>query len=65
MSFADMAATLNEWMRRYIRDPGQFQREFEAVGDFLMQKNMGREPDYGEVCAAYQFRLLEEIRRAT
>jgi hypothetical protein len=64
MSYADMARTLNEWMRRYIRDPERFSREFESVQEFLAQKAMGREPSYGEVCSAYQFKLLEEINHA-
>ena len=61
MSAADMARTSNEWLRRYIEEPEKFAREFEYVRDFLGDVAAGREPDYGEVCTAYQFQLLAEL----
>lgn len=56
-----IAAVSNEWMRRYIEEPEQFKREFEAVQDFLRQENNGEEPTYGQECAAYMLRLASEM----
>lgn len=64
MSFSDMARTNNEWMRRYIEEPEKFQAEFRTVTKFLADTTEGREPDYGESCAAYQFKLLDEMNAA-
>lgn len=61
MTAADMARTLNEWMRRFIEEPEKFQAEFRSVTEFLAEVTLGREPSYGEHCAAYQFRLLDEM----
>lgn len=61
MSASDMSRSSNEWMRRFIEDPEKFAREFESVTRFLAAVAEGREPDYGERCTAYQFKLLEEL----
>jgi hypothetical protein len=61
MSADDMARTSNEWMRRYIEEPEQFAAEFQSVTEFLTDVTLGREPTYGERCAAYQFKLLDEM----
>jgi hypothetical protein len=61
MSAADMSRTSNEWMRRYIEEPEAFQREFQSITQFLKDEADGREPDYGERCTAYQFKLLEDL----
>lgn len=57
----DLVRTNNEWMRRYIEEPEKFSREFEAVNDFLTDEASGVEPSYGQICAAYQFKLLDEM----
>ena len=54
----------NEWMRRYIETPEEFAREFESVTSFLTDTAEGREPSYGERCAAYCFKLLDEMNAA-
>lgn len=64
MSASDMARTSNEWMRRYIEEPEKFAAEFQTVTAFLAAETEGREPDYGECCAAYQFKLLDEMSAA-
>lgn len=48
-----MTQAFNEWMRRYTEDPATYAREFETVGEFLREQAEGREPTYGETCAAY------------
>jgi hypothetical protein len=65
MNSADMTRSSNEWMRRYIEEPEKFTREFQTIQDFLTDEAAGREPSYGELCTAYQFKLLEEINAAT
>lgn len=52
-----VAQAFNEWMRRYIEDPKQFEAEFQAVGRFLKQKARGCKPSYGDQCAAYLAKL--------
>ena len=61
MNQSDMTRTNNEWMRRYIEEPEKFSREFQEITDFLAAESEGREPDYGERCTAYQFKLLDEM----
>lgn len=60
MTKEQMIAAFNEWMRRYTEDPESFDREFQTVGAFLTAMNEGREPDYGQRCAA----LMEELAAA-
>jgi hypothetical protein len=52
-----MAAAFNEWMRRFIEDPGQFEAEFRTVATFQAARAKGELPTYGETCVAY-LRLL-------
>jgi hypothetical protein len=61
MSAADMIRTDNEWMRRFIEEPENFEREFRTVQEFLKAAADGRDPDYGDICAAYRFQLLDEM----
>jgi hypothetical protein len=58
---AEMIRTNNEWMRRFIEEPEQFQAQFRSVTEFLTDITLGREPSYGERCTAYQFQLLDEM----
>jgi hypothetical protein len=55
-----MAKAFNEWMRRYIEAPEQFEAEFRAINAFLADADEGREPTYGETCAAYLWQLIAE-----
>ena len=55
------AECFDEWMRRYIGDPASFEREFETVGQFLSETNVGMTPTYGEHCAAYLAKLRDEL----
>lgn len=48
-----VAEAFNEWMRRYTENPSRFEREFQTVTQFLSDQAAGRQPSYGEVCAAY------------
>lgn len=54
------AEAFNEWMRRYIETPEKFEREMTSVNAFLAASRVGREPDYGELCAEYLSRLMDE-----
>jgi hypothetical protein len=60
MDKAKVAAAFNEWMRRYTEDPTGFEAEFQSVGLYLNELAMGREPSYGETCAAYLEQLISE-----
>lgn len=64
MSAADIKRTSNEWMRRYIEEPDKFAREFQAVQDFLTDEAAGVEPSYGDTCASYMLKLLDEMNAA-
>lgn len=64
MTPTESVKTFNEWMRRYIDEPERFSREFQTVQDFLTDEAAGKEPSYGEACAAYQFKLLDEMNAA-
>lgn len=55
-----MAAAFNEWMRRYTTHPEEFDREWEAVNEYLSQRNAGEQPSYGASCARYLLSLLDE-----
>lgn len=50
----------NEWMRRYIEKPEEFQAEFQAVIEFLKSASAGKEPDYGQTASAYLDKLMAE-----
>ncbi len=64
MTYDENVKTSNEWMRRFIEEPEQFAREFQSVSEFVKDEAEGREPSYGERCAAYQFKLLDEMNAA-
>lgn len=56
-----IANAFNEWMRRYTEDPTAFEREWQTVSKFLAQEQDGVEPDYGQSCAAYLKKLIDEL----
>lgn len=56
-----IADAFNEWMRRYTEEPDQFAREWQTVGEFLLQEAAGVEPDYGKSCATYLSKLMAEV----
>jgi hypothetical protein len=47
----------NEWMRRYIKNPESFEREFQSVQKF--QSSKGR-PSYGKNCTDYLLKLFAD-----
>lgn len=53
-----VAKAFNEWMRRYTETPEQFERDWQAVLAFQLDKACGREPTYGETCAAFLAELM-------
>lgn len=55
------AKAFNEWMRRFEQEPERFENEYESVKRFLREKAAGREPSYGERCAAYLEKLMAEV----
>lgn len=58
---ARMVKAFNEWMRRYIETPEQYEREFKTVIEFNRDAFDGIEPSYGKNAAAYFCKLLNEI----
>lgn len=64
MTYDETVKMSNEWMRRFIEEPDKFAREFQSVTSFLKDEAEGREPSYGERCAAYIFSLLDETNAA-
>ncbi len=60
MNNAQMVKCFNEWMRRFIEEPDRFHHEFETVNGFLRDEAEGREPSYGETCAALMQQLATE-----
>lgn len=60
MNNLQMAKCFNEWMRRFIEYPERFEREFVTVAEFLKDDGEGREPTYGETCAAYMETLAAD-----
>lgn len=60
MDSSKVAAAFNEWMRRYTADPSAFNAEFQTVGLYLAEQAQGKEPSYGDTCAAYLVQLMNE-----
>lgn len=54
------AEAFNEWQRRYMEDPAGFESSWESIKRTITERSLGKEPTYGEECAAY----LEELLRA-
>jgi hypothetical protein len=52
-----LADAFNEWMRRYIEEPERFEREIQTVRQFMSAMADGKEPSYGDECAAYLIEL--------
>jgi hypothetical protein len=59
--FAKLAAAFNEWQRRYLANPTEFENEAETLSAFIRDLNAGRTPDLGERQAAYLMKLMGEI----
>ena len=59
-----MPAAFNEWMRRYIKEPERFRREWQTVGEYIRQAGEGKTPPYGERCTTYLYGIIEELRAA-
>lgn len=57
----EIAAAMNEWMRRFIEDPSTFDHEFQTVSEFLRED----EPSYGRVCAAYLLKIHQDLTAAS
>ena len=55
-----LAAAMNEWMRRYTDHPDQFAREWYTVQTYLTEQAAGKTPSYGDSTATYLERLLDE-----
>jgi hypothetical protein len=56
-----MARAFNEWMRRFVENPEQFEHQWQAVSDFLAERSGGKEPTYGERAAAYLVAVAAEL----
>jgi len=54
-----MVKAFNEWIRRYIEEPGEFEVEFQTVIEFLRANANGEEPTYGDNCTAYLHELAK------
>jgi hypothetical protein len=55
-----LAEAFNEWMRRYTETPDKFHREWETVLEYIQDVMSESEPSYGDRCAVYLARLIEE-----
>lgn len=53
----DLQWAFNEWMKRYIETPEDFEREFQAVQGFQSSKG---KPSYGKNCTNYLAKLIAE-----
>jgi hypothetical protein len=60
MTQDEIAAALNEWMRRFIEEPARFEREFQTITTYQADVSDGVTPTYGQTGAAY----LLEIHQA-
>lgn len=56
----EIIRALNEWQRRYIANPREFEAEFETIEQFKADENEGKTPDYGTVGAAYMFKIIRD-----
>lgn len=56
----ELAALLNEYMRRYIESPEAFEAEFRVVLEFLNDEEHDREPNYGKDVVSYLKQLRDE-----
>jgi hypothetical protein len=64
MTYDETVKLSNEWMRRFIETPEEFAHQFQSMTAFLKDEAEGREPSYGELCAAYIFSLQDETKAA-
>ncbi len=58
MDQVKLAAAFNEWMRRFIENPAEFDREWQSVHRFISEQSQGKTPTYGETSAAYLLSLM-------
>lgn len=56
-----LVKAFNEWMRRFIDEPERYYREFEEVIEFISEEKEGVEPSYGQKCAPYLIKLMQEV----
>lgn len=60
-TLARLAAAFNEWQRRFIANPADFESEAETIGRFVMDLNGGKTPSLGERQAAYLMMLMGSL----
>ena len=58
---ADLPRLFNEWIRRHIETPSEFEADFQTITRFLAEQTCGEEPSYGDVCTAYLVILQSEM----
>lgn len=56
-----VAAAMNEWQRRYIENPEQFEQEWSSISRTLQERAEGEEPSYGAVCADYLIEIIRQL----
>lgn len=61
MTQAQIAKAFNEWLRRYTEDQAGYEAEFNTVAKYRAAVADGKEPDYGDDCAAYLAHLCDEV----
>lgn len=61
MDQATMAKCFDEWMRRFIEEPNQFEHEFQSVQKFLSEASDGKDHTYGEMCSAYMKKIAGDL----
>jgi hypothetical protein len=61
MDRTKLAQAFNQWMDDYSKDPDAYQDARTSALEFLREKLDGKEPTYGDECAAV---LLEYLGKA-
>lgn len=60
MTDDEMGAAFNEWMRQYIEEPGDFEREWQTIDTFRRSEQFSI-PAYGAKCTVYLKRCHEKL----
>lgn len=58
-----MAAAFNQWMQDYTENPEEFKDINHSAMEFLNEKLDGKEPTYGDECAALLSAYMDKADR--
>ena len=59
LGHSDLIYAFNEWLRRYMENPDEFEHEWSTIQDFI---NEGEADDasYGKSCTTLLFKIIAE-----